>query len=152
MPQRPKPRARVEREHQFWQGRLPAYFASEKITELTEANQHIDALRQHHNAREIHRELRPTPQQAWNAAEKENRAALRTAPVCPWWAYIWSVRTPIKVGSDGRVPIGSQRLPIERPPGSKVVLCLHPSGHHSVLPAAPDPKHPPLLLFANRSK
>jgi len=31
---------------------------------------------------------------------------LRPALRCPWWAYVWSVRTTIKVGSDGRVPIG----------------------------------------------
>jgi len=63
---------------------------------------------------------------------------------------VWSVRTLIKVGSDGRVPIGTQRLRIEKPPATKVVLCLHPSGHHSVLAAPPDPKQKPVLLFTNR--
>ena len=43
----PQAKGKVEREHQFWQGRLPAYFASEKIIELAEANQHIAALRHH---------------------------------------------------------------------------------------------------------
>jgi hypothetical protein len=61
-----------------------------------------------------------------------------------------SVRTPIKIGSDGRVPIGTQRLRLESPPGSKVVLCLHPTGHHSVLAAVPDPQQKPVLLFTNR--
>ena len=58
----------------------------------------------------------------------------------------------IKVGPDGRVPIGPQRIRLERPPGAKVVLCLHPTGHHSVLATPPDPKATPVLLFANRSK
>jgi hypothetical protein len=62
------------------------------------------------------------------------------------------VRTPIKVGTDGRVPIGTQRLRLEKPPGSKVVLCLHPSGHHSVLAAPPAAAEKPLLLFTNRPK
>ena len=62
----------------------------------------------------------------------------------------WSVRTGVRVGSDGRVPIGTQRLRIEKPPGAKVILCLHPSGHHSVLAAQPDSKQKPVLLFTNR--
>jgi hypothetical protein len=71
---------------------------------------------------------------------------------CPWWAYVWSVRTRIKVGSDAHIPIGTQRLRIERPPGSKVVLCLPPSGHHSVLASGPDPKQQPILMFTDRPK
>jgi hypothetical protein len=148
----PQAKGKVEREHQFWQGRLPAYFASEKISEINEANLHIEALRAHHNTQEIHRELRQTPRRAWDQAKKENRSVLRPAPVCPWWNYVWSVRTSIKVGADGRVPIGTQRLRLEKPPGTKVVLCLHPSGHHSVLASAPSKTEQLALLFTNRPK
>jgi len=148
----PQAKGKIEREHQFWQGRLPAYFASEKIDQIHVANPHIDALRAHRNAHEIHRELRQTPLRAWNQARKENRSVVRPVPRCPWWDYVWSVRTPIKVGTDGRVPIGTQRLRLEKPPGSKVVLCLHPSGHRSVLAAPPEAGEKPLLLFTNRPK
>lgn len=146
----PQAKGKVEREHQFWQGRLPAFFASENIREIEAANTHIDALRTHRNAKEVHRELRQTPLRAWNQARKEKRSALRPTPPCPWWDYVWSVRTTLKVGTDGRVPIGTQRLRIEKPPASLVVLCLHPSSHHSILAAPPDPKHKPVLLFTNR--
>jgi len=146
----PQAKGKVEREHQFWQGRLPAYFASEKITEIEVANPQIDLLRAHRNAQEVHRELRQTPQRAWDQARKEKRSALRPVPRCPWWNYVWSVRTAIKVGSDGRVPIGTQRLRIEKPPETKVVLCLHPTGHHSVLAATPNLNQKPMLLFTNR--
>src|ERR1035441_10214070 len=74
----------------------------------------IDALRLHHNAHETHRELRMTPQQAWDRARKERRSVLRPIHRCPWWPYVWSVRTTIKVGSDGRVPIGPQRFSVDR--------------------------------------
>ena len=148
----PQAKGKIERAHQYWQGRLPAYFASEKIAEIEIANPQIDALRAHRNTREIHRELRQTPQRAWDQARQEKRSALRPAPRCPWWDYVWSVRTIIKVGSDVRVPIGTQRLRIQKPPGTKVVLCLHPSGHHSVLVAPPDPKQKPALLFTNCPK
>ena len=146
----PQAKGKVERAHQYWQGRLPAYFASEQITEIQIANPQIDALRAHRNAQEIHRELRQTPQRTWEQAKKEKRSVLRPAPRCPWWDYVWSVRTLIKVGSDGRVPIGTQRLRIEKPPATKVVLCLHPCGHYSVLAAPPDTKQKPVLLFTNR--
>jgi hypothetical protein len=148
----PQAKGKIEREHQFWQGRLPAYFASEQITEIETANHHIDALRLHRNAHETHRELRMTPKRAWELAQKEKRSVLRPAPRCPWWPYVWSVRTTLKVGSDGRVPISTQRLRVERPPGAKIVLCLHPTGHHSVLDAPPDRKLKPVLLFTNRPK
>ncbi len=148
----PQAKGKVEREHQYWQGRLPSYFASEKIKEIELANSHIDALRAHRNAHEIHRELGQTAQRAWTQAQKEKRSALRPAPRCPWWPYVWSVRTPLKVGPDGRVPIGTQRLRLEKPPGTKVVLCLHPSGHHSVLAAPPEPTQKPVLLFTDRPK
>lgn len=59
---------------------------------------------------------------------------------------------PLKIGTDGRRPVGTQRLRLERPPGTKVVLCLHPDGQHSVLAAAPDPKQKPALLFTNRPR
>jgi hypothetical protein len=148
----PQAKGKIEREHQFWQGRLPPYFASEQITEIEIANPHINNLRLHRNAHETHRELRMTPQRAWELAKKEKRSVLRPVPRCPWWPYVWSLRTALKVGSDGRVPIGTQRLRIERPPGTKIVLCLHPTGHHSVLAAAPDKNLKPVLLFTNRSK
>lgn len=146
----PQAKGKVEREHQFWQGRLPAYFASENIREIEDANKHIDALRTHRNAKEVHRELRQIPLCAWNQARKEKRSALRQAPSCPWWDYVWSVRTLLKVGTDGRVPIGTQRLRVEKPPGTSVVLCLHPTNHHSILSAPPDSKIKPVLLFTNR--
>jgi hypothetical protein len=90
----PQAKGKVEREHQFWQGRLPSYFASEKITEIEVANRPIDALRAHHNAHEVHRELRQTPQRAWHQAKKENRSVVRPVPRCAWWNYVWRVRTP----------------------------------------------------------
>ena len=148
----PQAKGKVEREHQFWQGRLPPYFASEKISDIETANPHIQALRLHHNAHEVHRELAMVPQKAWDLAHQAKRSVLRPAPRCPWWPYVWSVRTALKVGSDGRVPIAGQRLRIEYPAGAKVILCLHPTGHHSVLTAPPDKNKKPVLLFTNRQK
>jgi transposase InsO family protein len=146
----PQAKGKVERVHYVWQDRLPAYFASEAITELGSANEHLEALRLHRNRHEIHRELGMCPQAAWDLAKKENRNVLRRAPRCPWWPYVWSERSRLKVGSDGRVPVGSQSVRLEAALGSRVILCHHPSGHYSVLAGPPDRKTKPVLLFTNR--
>jgi hypothetical protein len=148
----PQAKGKIEREHQFWQKRLPAYFASEEVTELDDANIHVDALRLHRNAHETQRELKQTAQCAWDLARREKRSVIRPAPSCPWWPYVWSLRTALKIGSDGRVPIGEQRIRLEHSAGSKVILCLHPSGHRSVLAAPPHKEQKPVLLFTNRPK
>jgi hypothetical protein len=148
----PQAKGKIERAHFFWQNHLPAYFASEKISDLDLANPHIQQLRLHHNQHEIHRELKMKPHQAWNLALKEKRSVLRPVPKCPWWPFVWSQRTNIKVGPDSRVPIGSQLLRIQAPPGSKAILCHHPSGHYSVLAAPPAQKQKPVILFSNLPK
>jgi hypothetical protein len=146
----PQAKGKVEREHQYWQKRLPAYFASEQINSLDKANPEIDKLRAHRNRHEKHRELGMTAQSAWDLALQDNRTALRKAPDCAWWPYVWSQRTSIKVGSDGRVPIGSERLRVEASPGTKVIHCAHPTGQFSVLLKEPNPEATPRLLFTNR--
>ena len=133
----PQAKGKIERNHQFWQHRLPPFFAAEKIDRIPAANEQIVLLRQHHNRHEIHREIQMTPEQAWDKALSEKRSAIRSAPSCPWWPYVWSFRSTLKVGSDGRVPVGTQRLRIEAPSGTRLVRCLHPNGNASFL------RHPP---------
>lgn len=146
----PQAKGKVEREHHYWQNRLPAFFASEQIADLARANAHLTDLRRHRNLHEVHRELSMKPQQAWDTALKEKRSVLRPVPRCPWWPFVWSERTLIKVGTDGRVPIGTQRLRVQAAPGKTAVLCHHPTGHLSVLATHPDPNAKPTILFSNR--
>ena len=148
----PQAKGKIERAHLYWQSRLPAYFASEHIRELATANAHVEQLRQHHNEHETHRELQMTPRRAHQVAVQEQRSLLRPAPVCPWWPYVWSVRTSIKIAPDGRVPVGTHRQRVSAPPGSRAILCHHPSGHYSVLAQAPNVQAKPQLLFSNLPK
>lgn len=143
----PQAKGKIERAHDFWQKRLPALFAAEHVATLPEANRLIDALRLHHNVKEKHREIASTPQAAWELARKEGRSALRPPPQCPWWPYVWSVRSPTRVAPDGRIALAAQRLRIDRPPGSTVIRCLHPNGDHSVLLAPPTKGKLPILLL-----
>lgn len=146
----PQAKGKIERDHQVWQDRLPPYFASEQIAELAPANEHLPALREHRNRRELHRELGMTAQAAWDRSRREKRSVLRPAPRCAWWPYVWSQRNPVRVGDDARVPIGAHRIRLEVAPRTRVILCEHPSGHHSVLAQQPDAKAKPVVLFTNR--
>lgn len=145
----PQAKGKVEREHHFWQQRLPAYFAAEQIQTLDVANAHIDALRLHRNTKEVHRELKMPAQQAWDCALREKRSVIRPRPTCPWWPFVWSLRTSVWVSAQGQVPVGNHCVRIEAPPGSRVVLCQHPSGHHSIITHHPNPNTRPTILFSN---
>ena len=148
----PQAKGKVEREHSFWQNRLPAYFAAEHISTLETANLHIDQLRLHRNAKETHRELKMPAQHAWDLALKQKRSALRPKPNCPWWPFVWSLRTSLLVNPQGLVPLGGQWVRIEAKPGSRVVLCQHPSAHHSIITHHPRPNTRPTVLFSNLPK
>lgn len=143
----PQAKGKIERQHQYWQGRLPALFAAEGITTPEAGNRLLPELRRHRNAHEIHRELGRTPNAAARAARREQRTALRPVPRCPWWPYIWSQRTPLKVGPDGRVPIATQRLRVDVSPGTRVLHCQHPNGAISILAHEPKQGQRPALLL-----
>ncbi|MEO7796783.1 MAG: hypothetical protein ABIY47_03540 [Opitutaceae bacterium] len=91
--------------------------------------------------------MRSTPAAAWNLARREKRSVLRPAPKCPWWPYVFSQRSQTRVGSDGRVAVGAQRLRIEQPPGTSVTRCLHPNGDISVLLHPPKKATRPIILL-----
>jgi hypothetical protein len=143
----PQAKGKVERLHSFWQQRLPALLAAEQIEDLATANPLVDALRLHHNREELHREIGCTPQAAWDRAVQEQRCVLRRAPACPWWPYVFSLRARLKVGRDGRIPVGTERVRIDCAPGVAVVRCLHPNGDISVLLHPPSPDQLPMVLF-----
>lgn len=143
----PQAKGKIERLHDYWQKRLPPLLAAEHIATLPAANELLVSLVEHRNASERHRELRSTPLAAWRLALREKRSALRPAPKCPWWPYVWSVRSNARVASDGTIAIGSQRFAIDRPPGSSVVRCLHTNGDHSVLLHPPAHRQRPQLLL-----
>jgi hypothetical protein len=66
---------------------------------------------------------------------------------CAWWPYVWSLQTPVRVGDDGKVPVGPLRLTIAAPPRSTVIRCQRPNGDISYLRYSPDPNSLPVLLL-----
>jgi hypothetical protein len=147
----PQAKGKIERQHQYWQGRLPALFAAETITNPEAANTLLPALRRHRNAKEIHRELGRTPDAAARQAQRSEQNALRPVPRCPWWPYVWSLRTQILVGADGRVPAGTERLRVAVPPTTKVIHCQHPNGSITILAHEPNPSSRPVILLHIRT-
>lgn len=143
----PQAKGKVERLHQFWQNRLPTFFAAERIQTLAAANPAVDQLREHHNRAEVHRELRCTPWAAWTTAKREKRSVLRACPRDPWWNYIWSLRTEVKVDFERTVPAGTQRLRLEAcAPKTKLIRCEHRDGSYSFLLRPPQRGKRPVLM------
>ena len=144
----PQAKGKVERLHQFWQNRLPTFFATEHIQTITKANPALDQLREHHNRAEFHRELRCTPWAAWETARRERRNALRPCPHDPWWNYIWSLRTEVKVDFEGTVPAGTQRFRLEAcAPKTKLIRCHHRDGSYSFLLRPPQHGKRPVVVL-----
>lgn len=143
----PQAKGKVERLHHYWQNRLPSYFVANGITQVDVANAHLDSLRVHHNNKEIHRELKMTPQEAWTAAKRDHRYELRPFRKDPWWRYVWSLRTRVKIALDGTVPVETLRCRIPGRVGGWVVHCRHPDGNISILANEPGSGGNPILLF-----
>jgi len=143
----PQAKGKIERRHDYWQKRLPPLLAADHINELEGANQLLDQLLIHANHHEIHRELGTTPNAAKAQALAEKRSVLRPAPACPWWPFVWSQQSRVRVGDDGKVPVGSQRHAIATPPRSTVIRCLRPDGDIYYLQHAPNPKTKPIVIL-----
>jgi transposase InsO family protein len=143
----PQAKGKIERRHDYWQKRLPALLAADQVFELEGANRLLDQLLPHVNQHEVHRELGITPHAARQQALAKKRSVLRPAPACPWWPFVWSQQTRVRVGDDGKVPVGSQRLSVDAPPRSFVIRCLRPDGDIYYLRNAPDPKAKPVVLL-----
>jgi len=107
----------------------------------------LDQLLTHANKHEVHRELGTTPLTAYQQALAQKRSVLRPAPTCPWWPFVWSQQSRVRVGDDGKVPVGSQRLSLIAPPRSTVIRCLRPDGDIFYLRHAHNPNAKPLVLL-----
>jgi len=143
----PQAKGKIERQHQFWQNRLPSYFAAERIDQIVRANEEVEQLRHHHNEKEIHREIGMPPQKAWKQAKGEKRFVLRPFREDPWWRYMWSVRCRVRIGTDGCVPVGQHRLPFPSRVGGWVLRCQQPNGLYTFLANEPGSGGKPIVLM-----
>jgi hypothetical protein len=133
----PQAKGKIERRHDYWQKRLPPLFAADSIRAIEPANTLLADLLRHANEREFHREIRSTPLAARDAAISQNHTVIRPAPACPWWRFVWSLRSSVRVADDGTVPVRNLRLSIDSPPRSRITKCQLFNGDIFFL------KHPP---------
>ncbi len=143
----PQAKGKIERQHQFWQNRLPSYFAAEDIHQIASGNEQVDLLRLHHNEKEVHREIGMPPAEAWTRAKREKRFVLQPFREDPWWRYVWSVRCRVRIGTDGCVPVGHHRLPFPARVSGSIVRCQHPDGSYTFLANEPNAGGPPIVLM-----
>lgn len=129
----PQAKGKVERQHLFWQNRLPAFFAAERIAQIQPANVQIDELRNHHNDQEVHRELGMTPAAAWRKARRADRSVLRPVPTTAWWTYLWTNRSTVKASLDGTVMLGPSRIRLPHARGQRFTHCQHPDGSFTLV-------------------
>ena len=73
-------------------------------------------------------------------------------PRCGWWPYIWSVRTLLKVGPDGRVSVGTERLRVRVSAGARVVHRRQPNGTVTILAREPKAGERPAVLLQVRAQ
>ena len=75
------------------------------------------------------------------------RNVLRPFKRDPWWPYVWSLRTEVKVDIEGTVPVGGHRLKIPLTPFTKVTRCEHPDGSYTFLAKPPGEGGKPIVLM-----
>ena len=78
---------------------------------------------------------------------RANRSVLRVCKRDPWWHYVWSLRTNIRVADDGTVPVIGQRLRISAPPRTRLAHCLHTNGSVTILANKRDKTTRPIILL-----
>lgn len=151
----PEAKGKVERVHQVWQDRLPAYAASEGFTgetPLEDVNDHLACLIDYRNGFEKHRDLGDTPLHAWENAVKEGRCKIRQPPTDGWWELIWSEWKGMMIGPRGRLVVGDTLCTTECANGTRVWCCHHLDGTISLVMNKPEKGVGPKIVFTNNPK
>lgn len=146
----PESKGKIERLHQIWQDRLPAYCAREGIDEsapLEELNERLGALVDYRNGFEKHRELGRSAQEAWDEAVAQGRNKLRTIPRDGWWELVWSEWSKGMIGPRGRLVVDNVLCTTECPNGTRTWICRHVNGSLSLCLNKPEHGVPPKVVF-----
>ena len=151
----PEAKGKIERVHQVWQDRLPAYAAREGLsgdTPLEDVNEHLDRLVDYRNGFEKHRELHDTPLNVWTEKIKAGQCKLRQPPQNGWWELVWSQWKQVIIGPRGRFLVDGILCPTECANGTRVWLCRHIDGTISLVLNKPEKGTSPKVVFTNNPK
>ena len=151
----PEAKGKIERLHQVWQDRFPAYAAREGImgsTPLEEVNEHLDRLVDYRNGFEQHRELHDMPLNVWTDKIRTGQCKLRQPPQDGWWELVWSEWKGSAVGPRGRLLIDGVLCTTECANGTRVWICRHIDGTVSLVLNKPEKGTFPKVVFTNNPK
>lgn len=151
----PEAKGKIERLHQVWQDRLPAYAAREGITgstPLEEVNEHLDCLVDYRNGFELHRELHGVPLDVWTDKIRSGQCKLRQPPRDGWWELIWAEWKGSLVGPRGRLLVDGVLCTTECANGTRVWICRHLDGTVSLVLNKPELGTSPKVVFTNNPK
>lgn len=151
----PEAKGKIERVHQVWQDRLPAYAAREGFTESTpleEINEHLDCLVDYRNGFERHRELYDMPLNVWTNKIRSGQCKLRQPPQDGWWELIWSEWKGSMIGPRGRLLVDGFLCTTQCANGTRVWICRHIDGTVSLVLNKPEKGVPPKVVFTNNPK
>lgn len=151
----PEAKGKIERLHQVWQERLPAYAAVEGITGTTpmdDVNDHLACLIDYRNGFETHRDLGDTPLHAWDRAVSEGRCKIRQPPRDGWWELLWSEWKGVVIGRRGRLIVGDTLCTTECANGTRAWCCRHLDGTVSLVLNKPEKERGPRIVFSNNPK
>ena len=151
----PEAKGKIERVHQVWQDRLPAYAAREGITGATpleEVNEQLDCLVDYRNGFELHRELHDVPLNVWTDKIRSGQCKLRQPPQDGWWELIWSEWKGSTIGPRGRLLVDGVLCTTECANGTRVWICRHIDGTVSLVLNKPEKGTSPKVVFTNNPK
>ena len=151
----PEAKGKIERVHQVWQDRLPAYAAREGITgdtPLEEVNEQLDCLVDYRNGFERHRELHDVPLNVWTDKIVSGQCKLRQPPQDGWWELVWSEWKGSTVGPRGRLLVDGCLCTTECANGTRVWICRHIDGTVSLVLNKPEKGTTPKVVFTNNPK
>ena len=151
----PEAKGKVERIHQVWQDRLPAYMEREGLpigTPLSDINDHLACLIDYRNGFEVHRDIGDKPLHAWERAVEEGRCKIRQPPRDGWWELIWSEWKRVVIGPRGRALVGGTLCKTECANGTKVWCCQHLDGTVSLVMNKPTKEQGPKIVFSNNPR
>ena len=151
----PEAKGKIERVHQVWQDRLPAYAAREGFTASTpleEINEHLDCLVDYRNGFERHRELHDMPLNVWTNKIRSGQCKLRQPPQDGWWELIWSEWKGSMIGPRGRLLVDGFLCTTQCANGTRVWICRHIDGTVSLVLNKPEKGVSPKVVFTNNPK
>ena len=151
----PEAKGKIERVHQVWQDRLPAYVAREGLTgstPLEEINEHLDCLVDYRNGFERHRELHDMPLNVWTNKIRLGQCKLRQPPQDGWWELIWSEWKGSMIGPRGRLLVDGFLCTTQCANGTRVWICRHIDGTVSLVLNKPEKGVSPKVVFTNNPK